>query len=105
VFDRSSDLVSAGFPSAAEGYEDEPLNLHDWVVRNPAATFFFKARGDELLAEHIRDGSILVVDRSVRPSVGRLVVVEDRGEFAVARFRPGVPVLVCGVVTAVLTRL
>jgi DNA polymerase V len=105
VFDRCSDLLSAGFPSAAEGYEDEPLDLHAWVVRNPAATFFFRARGDELCHEHIRDGSILVVDRSVRPSAGRLVVVEDGGEFAVVRFRAGVPATVCGVVTAVLTKL
>lgn len=102
---RFSDNLSAGFPSAAEGYEDEPLNLHAWLVRNPAATFFYRVRGDGLREEHIRDDSILVVDRSVCPSRGRLVVGEECGEFVVARFVPGFPAVVCGVVVAVVTRM
>ena len=101
---RQDPSVSAGFPSAAEGYEDEPLNLHDWIVQNPAATFFYKVRGDDLASEHIRDGSILVVDRSLTPSPGRLIVGEQRGEFVITRFGRGYPVLVCGVVVAAITR-
>jgi 4-hydroxy-4-methyl-2-oxoglutarate aldolase len=54
-----AEYLSAGFPSAAEGYEDEPLNLHDWLVQNPAATFFYRVRGDELRDEFVRDGAIL----------------------------------------------
>lgn len=97
--------VSAGFPSAAEGYEDEPLNLHELLVKNPAATFFYRVAGDHLRAEFIRDGSILVVDRSVRPKRGRLALVEHDGEFIVVRFPPDwEPVEVCGVVVAVVTR-
>ena len=96
--------LSAGFPSAAEGYEDEPLDLHSWLVRNPAATFFYRVKGDVLRHEYVRDGSLLVVDRSLCPGLGRLVVVEESGEFAVRRFTPDVPSLVCGVVVAVVTR-
>ncbi len=99
-----SDSVSAGFPSAAEGYEDEPLNLHNWIVRNPAATFFFRVSGDVLCDEHIRDGSLLVVDRSIEPSRGRLVVAEEEGRFIVARHRVGCEARVCGVVIAVVIR-
>jgi len=99
-----SDSLSAGFPSAAEGYEDEPLNLHDWLVRNPAATFFFRVSGDVLREEHIRDGSLLVVDRSLTPSRGRLVVAEECGQFIVVRFRVGCEAVVCGVVVAVVVR-
>jgi DNA polymerase V len=107
IFSRQLESVSAGFPSAAEGYEDEPLNLHDFLVRNPAATFFYRVRGDDLTAaEHIRDGSILVVDRSVPATRGRLVLVEAAGAFAVVRCRAtDAPVRLCGVVTAVVTRL
>lgn len=102
---RMSESLSAGFPSAAEGYEDEPLNLQDWIVRNPAATFFYRVKGDALRAEHICDGSIVVVDRSVAPSRGRLVLIEDEGAFAIVRFQLDVPQLVCGVVTAVVTKV
>ena len=105
ILPRHLELVSAGFPSAAEGYEDEPLNLHAWLVRNPAATFFYRVRGDHLCHEYIRDGSVLVVDRSVTPACGRLILIEDGGAFAVVRFQPAVPVRVCGVVTAMVTRL
>lgn len=99
-----SESLSAGFPSPAEGYEDEPLNLHDWLVRNPAATFFFRVEGDTLRHDHIRDGSILVVDRSAKPAAGRLIVAEVDGAFAIIRFVPGVPILFCGVVVAAVTR-
>ena len=95
--------ISAGFPSAAEGYEDEPLNLHAWIVRNPAATFFYRVRGDALRTEHIRDGTILVVDRSITPTLGKLVLIEDQGAFVVCRFQNR-PTLVCGVVIAAVTK-
>jgi len=105
ILPRCLEWVSAGFPSAAEGYEDEPLNLHEWIVRNPAATFFYRVRGDDLAGEHIRDGSILVVDRSIPPTRGRLILVEENGRFGVVRHRAPAPVYVCGVVIAVVTRL
>lgn len=100
-----SDSLSAGFPSAAEGYEDEPLNLHDWLVRNPAATFLFRVNGDALCDEHVRDGSVLVVDRSLRPSRGRLIVAEECGQFIVTRFHPDQEAVICGVVVAIVIRL
>lgn len=104
---RLCESISAGFPSAAEGYEDEPLNLHEWIVHNPAATFFYRVRGEELRHEHIRNGSVVVVDRSITPSPGRLVLIEDQdaGEFAITRFRQGVPQIIRGVITAVITKV
>lgn len=98
-------VISAGFPSPAQGYEDEPLDLHALLVRHPAATFFYRARGDELRAEGIRDGSILVVDRSIKPTPGRLVVADVDGERAVVRVDPRqTSVVVWGVVTAAVVR-
>jgi SOS-response transcriptional repressor LexA len=46
--------INAGFPSAAKGYEDQSLKLHDLVVRNPTATFFYHVKGDALCQEHHR---------------------------------------------------
>ncbi len=100
-----TESISAGFPSAAEGYEDEALDLHRWLVRNPAATFFYRVRGDELRAEHVRDGAVLVVDRSMIPIRGRLVVAEQHGEFVVARYKPFQPWRICGVVVGVVMRI
>lgn len=101
---RSSDLLSAGFPSPAEGYEDEPLNLHTWIVRNPAATFFYRVRGDAFEGEHICHGAVLVIDRSRRPRRGELILVELHGVFSVARFEPGHPIQLCGVIAATVMR-
>lgn len=95
--------ISAGFPSAAEGYEDQPLDLHTFIVKNPAATFFYHVKGDALCQEHVCDGSILVVDRSVMPRPGKLVLIEDAGEFVVCRFKHR-PMLVVGVVIAAVIR-
>ena len=81
--------VEAGFPSPAQGYEDEPLDLHQLLVKRPAATFFFRARGGELHREGIRDGSILVVDRSLTPLPGQLVVADRDGQRVVCRFGEG----------------
>lgn len=98
-------MLSAGFPSAAEGFEDEELNLHQWMVARPAATFFFWVRGDCLVHEHIRDGSLLIIDRSVKPKKGRLALVEEVGEFVVRRFDPVIDPIVFGSVLYVVTPL
>lgn len=84
--------------------EDENLDLHDLLVRHPSATFFYRVRGDDLRNDCIPNGSILVVDRSVTPTPGCLVVVEDAGAFIVNKFIPGVAVTLCGVVVATVAR-
>jgi len=103
--------INAGFPSAAEGYEDQSLNIHEWLVKNPAATFFYWVRGDELLAENIRPGSMIVVDRSIVPPrhklhriENKLVLIEDGGEFVICRFSEKQEMEVCGIVIAVVTK-
>jgi DNA polymerase V len=95
--------INAGFPSAAEGYEDQPLDLYE-LIPNPAATFIFRVKGDELRHEHLCDGSYLIVDRSVAPKRGRLVLVEEEGLFVVRRFQMGCESVICGVVTAAIQR-
>ncbi len=98
--------IRCGYPSPAQGYEDEPLNLHDMLVRHPAATFFYRVRGDELRPEGIRDSSILVVDRSIAATPGRLVVGDLDGERIVTRLdRTNADrLIVWGVVTAAVVR-
>lgn len=83
--------IQAGFPSPAEGYLTDSLNLHDLVVKNPAATFFVRVVGDSMKDAGIASGDILVVDRSYEPRSGKIVVAILDGEFTVKtiHFEPG----------------
>lgn len=77
--------VQAGWPSPAEDYIDEEINLHELVVRNPAATYFLRATGDSMLGAGIHDGDLLVVDRSTEASHNRVVIAALDGELLVKR--------------------
>lgn len=63
-----------GFPSPADDFIDDGIDLHRLLVRNPAATFLYRADGWSMIDAGICDGDILVVDRSVRPLPGDLVI-------------------------------
>jgi DNA polymerase V len=78
--------VSAGFPSPAEDYEDQRLDIHDYLVRNPVSTFYFPVAGDSMEGAEIFTGDILVVDRSIAPCHGHIVVAFVNGERLVKRF-------------------
>jgi DNA polymerase V len=80
-------LVPAGFPSPAEDYVDRYLDLNDHVVRNPASTFFVRADGESMAGANIQPGDILVVDRSLEPTNGRVVIAAVAGELTVKRLR------------------
>jgi len=77
--------VSAGFPSPAADYEDKRLDINEFLVRNPVSTFFFPVEGDSMQGAEIFDGDILVVDKSVRPRHGLIVVAFVNGERLVKR--------------------
>lgn len=63
-----------GFPSPAEDFEDDSLDLNNLIVRNPPATFFYRAEGRSMEAFGIFHGDILSVDRSVEVQNGDLVL-------------------------------
>lgn len=99
--------IPGGFPSPAQGYEDDPLDLHALLVRHPAATFFMTVRGDHLKPQGIRDGSIIVIDRSVTPKPADFTVMDLDGERVIRRLSrvPTGDCQVWGKVTAVVTQL
>lgn len=66
--------LSAGFPSPAADYEESRLDINEYLVRNPVSTFFFPVQGDSMEGAEIFDGDILVVDKSVRPRHGHIIV-------------------------------
>jgi DNA polymerase V len=81
--------VEAGFPSPADDYMDRPLDLHEQLVPRPAATFFVRAQGDSMVGAGIHDGDLLVVDRSLAPVPGRVVIAALDGELTIKRLGRG----------------
>lgn len=78
---RTSSLPT-GFAGSYDDYIDQPLNLQDLLVAHPAATFYFRIAGLDLVPHGIFDGDIAVVDRSLTPHHLDLVISIIDGEFA-----------------------
>lgn len=78
--------VSAGFPSPADDYIDRELDLNEYLISNPAATFFVRVAGDSMVGAGINHDDILIVDRSLAPTSGRVVIAVLDGELTVKRF-------------------
>ena len=79
--------LSAGFPSPAENFAKMPIDLNRVLVRHPSATFFGRVKGDAMDASGIGDGDLLIIDRSVEPSDGRVAVCHIDGEFSLRRIQ------------------
>ena len=79
--------VAAGFPSPAEQYAEQALDLNRLLVGHPAATFFVRAAGDSMTGAGIHPGDILVVDRSLDATDGRVVIASLDNDFVVKRLR------------------
>ena len=79
--------VQAGFPSPADDFMDNRLNINDYIIKNPLSTYYVKVSGDSMIGAGIFSGDILVVDRSIKASNNRIVVAMVDGDFAVKRLR------------------
>ncbi len=66
--------VQAGFPSPADDFVVERLDVMKLLVRHPKYTYFWRARGDSMIGAGIQDGCLLAIDRTVRPRSGNIVV-------------------------------
>lgn len=75
--------VQAGFSSAADEFIEHFLDINELVVKHKAATFFVRVQGDSMQDEQIRSGDILVVDRSITATHGKIVIAIIDGEFTV----------------------
>ncbi len=77
--------VSAGFPSPAEDYVEGRLDLNRHLIKHPAATFFVRVAGTSMERAGIHPGDLLVVDRSLEPRNGHIVLAAVDGEVTVKR--------------------
>ncbi|MEY4598156.1 MAG: polymerase subunit [Pseudomonadota bacterium] len=79
--------VAAGFPSPATDHVEQRLDLSEYLVLHPEATFFLRVKGDSMTGAGIHHGDLLIVDRSLSPASGRVVVATLNGELTVKRLQ------------------
>ncbi len=82
-----SSRPQAGFPSPGDDQIEKVLDINDLVVRHPASTFFVRVEGDSMEGAGIFSSDVLVVDRSITPKDGHIVVAAVFGELVVKRLR------------------
>jgi DNA polymerase V len=81
----AGDAVAAGFPSPAQDYFDGSLDLNNHLIRDRTSTFIVRVSGESMTGAGISDGDELVVDRSLSPKHGNVVIAILDGELTVKR--------------------
>jgi|TARA_B110000263_G_C15104959_1_gene417054 DNA polymerase V len=81
------DYVSAGFPSPATDYIENKLDLNEYLIKRPAATFIVKAKGSSMIDAGILSGDLLIVDRSISPKNDNIVIASIFGDLTVKKIR------------------
>ncbi|HAU1558071.1 TPA: translesion error-prone DNA polymerase V autoproteolytic subunit, partial [Legionella pneumophila] len=77
--------IQAGFPSPADDYIEGYLDLNTKFIKHPSSTFVLQATGESMVDAGIFSGDWLLVDRSIEPSDGRIVIAAVNGELTVKR--------------------
>ena len=80
-----SDSVSAGFPSPADDYTEENIDLNEHLISNPFSTFFLRVKGDSMINAGIKDKDLIIVDKSLRARPGDIIIAMIDGEFTIKR--------------------
>ncbi len=82
-----SSKVPAGFPSPADDFIERSLDLNEFLIKHPAATFFVKVEGESMIGAGIHSEDILIVDRALNPEDKKIVIAILNGELTVKRLR------------------
>lgn len=77
--------IHAGFPSPAQDYMTDSIDLNKELVLHPATTFYARAVGNSMTGFGISDGDLLVIDKSIEPVDGDIVVAFIDGEFTLKK--------------------
>lgn len=82
-----SGSIQAGFPSPALDFIDLSIDLNKHLINHPSATFYGRVKGESMKDAGIGDGDLLVIDRSIKPSEGKIAVCYIDGEFTIKRIK------------------
>jgi len=80
-----SDSVSAGFPSPADDYTEENIDLNEHLISNPFSTIFLRVKGDSMINAGIKDKDLIIVDKSLTARPGNIIIAMIDGEFTIKR--------------------
>lgn len=75
--------IKAGFPSPADDYLRDSLDFNRDLIKNPEATFYGRVSGDSMRDAGINEGDIAVIDRSLQPTDGDVIVAYVNEEFTI----------------------
>ena len=81
------DKISAGFPSPATDYMENKLDLNEYLIQHPAATFIVKASGFSMIDAGIHSGDLLIIDRSITPQNNNIVIASIFGDLTVKKLK------------------
>ena len=79
--------IKAGFPSPASDFLDLSIDLNKELIKHPNATFYGRVKGDSMKNAGICEGDLLVIDKSLEPTNGKIAVCFIDGEFTVKRIK------------------
>lgn len=77
--------VRAGFPSPAQDFIDKRIDLNEQLIAHPAASFIAKIAGTSMVDDGFNEGDLVVIDKSIEPKHGNVVVAFINGEFTIKR--------------------
>lgn len=78
--------IPAGFPSPAQEYQSSSIDLNQVLIKDKTSTYLFRVTGSSMVDAGIADGDEIIVDRSLNPKTGDVIVASLDGEFTVKRF-------------------
>jgi DNA polymerase V len=76
---------ATGFGAASDDHAERGIDLNEHLIRNKPATFFMKVRGEAMIGAGIFDGDTVIVDRSIKPVSGRIVIAVLNGDMLIRR--------------------
>jgi DNA polymerase V len=77
---------ATGFGAAADDYMERGIDLNEQLIRNKPATFFMRVTGNSMINACIHDGDTVIVDRSIKPQSGKIVIAVIDGEMLIRRY-------------------
>ena len=77
---------ATGFGAAADDYAERGIDLNEQLIKNKPATYFFRMKGDAMQEAGIFNGDVLIVDRSLKLTTGKIIVAVLNGELIVRRY-------------------
>lgn len=80
-----SSKVAAGLPSSADDHIEAQIDLNQYLIKNPTATFLVRASGQSMIDAGINENDILIVDRQIQPTHGKIVIAAMDGQLTVKR--------------------